>query len=119
MVIVDSNKAKDGYEKCEADALECITRHGAKIVKSVKWDERRLAYEIDKVRRGTYILIQFDSETSAIVKIERQFQLSETVLRALVTVDEDGIETETGSSRERAEAATAVADDDGEDSDSD
>ena len=56
---------------------------------------------LDRHRRGV--------ETGAVVKIERQFQLNETVLRALVTVDEDGLETQTGSPRERAEAATAPA----------
>lgn len=109
MVIIDSNKAKEGYEACESAVLECITRHGGKIVKCIKWDERRMAYEIKKVKRGTYILIHFESETSAISKIERQFHLSEVVLRALILVDEDGIETTTGSARERAEAATAEA----------
>lgn len=110
MVIVDSNKAKENYDAMEADVHECITRHGAKIVKSIKWDERRLAYEMKKVKRGTFILIHFESDTQAITKIERQFQLSETVLRALILRDEDGIETNTGSARERAEAATAGGD---------
>lgn len=116
MVIVDSNKAKENYEQIEAEVLECITRHGAEIVKCIKWDDRRLAYEIKRIKRGLYLLIHFNADPGAIAAIDRQFRLSETVLRALILVDEDGVETTTGSARERAEAATAApaakADDD-------
>ena len=104
MFIVDSGRAKDDYAKAEGECLNCITRHGAKIVKSLKWDDRRLAYEIGKSKRGTFILVHFDADPSAVAKIERQASLNENILRVLVTVDEDGVETETGSARERAEA---------------
>ncbi len=108
MVIVDSSKAKEDYDKTKAAVLECITRHDATIVECIKWDDRRLTYPVAKAKRGTYILIHFEAEAEAIARIERQFQLSDVVLRALVTVDEDGVETKTGSARERAEAATAT-----------
>ena len=113
MFIVDSGRAKDDYAKAEAECLNCITRHGPTIVKSLKWDDRRLAYEIGKSKRGTFILVHFDGDPSVVAKIERQASLNENILRVLITVDEDGVETETGSARERAEAelsAAAVAD---------
>ena len=104
MFIVDSGRAKDDYAKAEGECLNCITRHGATIVKSLKWDDRRLSYEIGKSKRGTFILVHFDADPSAVAKIERQASLNENILRVLVTLDEDGVETETGSARERAEA---------------
>ncbi len=107
MFIVDSALAKDDYTKSEQACLECITRHGGEVVKAIKWDDRRLAYEINGVKRGTYILVHFNAEGDAIARIERQVQLSEVILRVLITRDEDGIETATGSVREQAEAALA------------
>lgn len=106
MYVVDSNLARENYEAMEEVVHTSITRHGGEIVKSMKWDDRRMTFEMKKVKRGVYILVHFNAETSAIVKIERQAQLSEKILRVLVTVDEDGIETETGSARERAEEQT-------------
>jgi ribosomal protein S6 len=67
----------------------------------VKWDERRLTYEINKVRRGTFILVHFNSDPSGIAKMERQCALNENILRVLILVDEDGIEVETAAARER------------------
>lgn len=104
MFVVDSAKAKEDYDKAEQGCLDCITRHGGEIVKSVKWDERRMCYEINKVRRGIYILVHFNAETSALARIERQCKLSEAVLRVMILVDEDGVETETGGGRARAES---------------
>jgi small subunit ribosomal protein S6 len=50
-----------------------------------KWDERRLAYEIDKQKRGVFILTYFKAPTSSISGLERDCNLSETILRLLVT----------------------------------
>jgi len=112
MFIVDSNKAREDYQKMEDICTTTITRHGGEIVKAVKWDDRRLAYEIKKAKRGTYILVHFNSDTLVLGKIERQIQLNENILRALITVDEDGVDTNTGLfARETpaAEAAPAAA----------
>ena len=36
-----------------------IERHGGQIMVCKKWDERKLAYEISKQKRGTYIIAYF------------------------------------------------------------
>ena len=101
MFVVDSAKAKEDYAKMEKECLGCLTRHGAEIVKAVKWDDRRLAYEIEKVKRGAYILAHFNADSQAIARMERQCALNENILRVLILVDEDGIEPQIMSSRER------------------
>lgn len=110
MFIVDSNRAREDYQKMEDFCTAAITRHGGEIVKAVKWDDRRLAYEINKCKRGTYVLVHFNSDTQVIGKIERQVQLSENILRCLITVDEDGVDTNTGLlARESATTESAPA----------
>ena len=112
MFIVDSAKAKENYAALEGECLAAITRHGGVVKKAVKWDDRRLCYEIDKVKRGTYILVHFEVEPEALARIERQATLNEKIVRALFLVDEDGIETATGENREapaEAEAPAATA----------
>jgi ribosomal protein S6 len=108
MFIVDSAKAKEDYAKLEGECLNCLTRHGAEIVKAVKWDDRRLTYEIRKARRGTYILVHFNSDPANIGKMERQCSLNENVLRVLILVDEDGVEVVNYSARDRNENEAPV-----------
>lgn len=62
-----------------------LERHHATILAMRKWDERRLAYEINKQKRGIYILAYFSCDTRHLGEIERGFNLSEQVMRFLIT----------------------------------
>jgi len=109
MFVVDSAKAKENYAKIEEECRACITRHGGEVVKAVKWDDRRLCYEIRKVKRGTFILVHFEAEGPAIAKIERQCKITEAILRVLILRDIDGVETNTGGGKGEGEEAAAAA----------
>jgi len=63
---------------------EIFTRGNANIIAMRKWDDRRLAYEIDGQKRGLYILTYFDAPNDKLEHIERDFRLSEKVLRSLI-----------------------------------
>ena len=97
MFVVDSNKAREDYANMEEICHSAITRHGGEIVKSIKWDDRKMTFEINKCKRGTYILVHFNAESTSITKMDRQVQLNDQILRCLITVDEDGVETDTGA----------------------
>lgn len=61
-----------------------LARGGAEVIAMKKWDERRLAYEIDKQKRGVYILTYFNAPTDGVAKIERECNLSEQIMRMIV-----------------------------------
>lgn len=61
-----------------------IAKAGAEIIAMSKWDERRFAFEIKKQKRGVYILVYFNSPTKGLPVIERECNLSDTVLRVMV-----------------------------------
>src|SRR5215217_2184349 len=62
-----------------------IERHGGKITVIKRWDERKLAYEIKKQKRGTYIIAYFTAPPQAVGPLERDVTLSEDVVRVLIT----------------------------------
>ncbi|HYF14679.1 MAG TPA: 30S ribosomal protein S6 [Phycisphaerales bacterium] len=64
---------------------EIISRGHGEIIAMRKWDERRLAYEIRGQKRGLYILCYFKAPGSELAHIERDCNLSELVLRTLIT----------------------------------
>ena len=84
MFILEHSAATADFEATSAIVDQLLEKHGAKIVQTEKWDERKLAYEIKGQRRGTYVLVYFTAETSAIAKINEDVQLNETILRHLV-----------------------------------
>lgn len=61
-----------------------IEKHGGEIQVLKKWDDRKLAYEVDKQSRGLYVLSYFTAPTAAVSSIEREVRLSGTVLRSLI-----------------------------------
>ncbi len=63
---------------------EILTRGHAELVAMRKWDERRLAYEIKKQKRGLYILAYFKAPGGQLSHIERDCNLSEKLLRVLI-----------------------------------
>jgi small subunit ribosomal protein S6 len=63
---------------------EILARGGAEIVSLVKWDERRLAYDIAGNKRGLYLLAYFRAPVDSLTRIERDCNLSEKLLRSLV-----------------------------------
>ncbi len=75
---VPDNGAMDGEIK------RILGRAEAEILISRKWEDRRLAYEIDNRKRGSYWLVYFNCPAEKVVGIERDVQLSEKVLRVLV-----------------------------------
>ncbi|MCH8823303.1 MAG: 30S ribosomal protein S6 [Planctomycetes bacterium] len=64
---------------------EILQRAEVSLISFKKWDERRLAYEVKGNRRGVFFLVYFEAHGSAIAKIDRDCNLSEQVLRAMIT----------------------------------
>ena len=63
---------------------EILARAEVKIISLRKWDERRLAFEIKRNRRGLFFLVYFEAPPNALAHIERDCNLSEQVLRSMV-----------------------------------
>ena len=62
-----------------------IEKHGGSVHVLKKWDDRKLAYEVDKQTRGLYLLSFFEAPPSSVGAIEREVNLNDTVLRCLIT----------------------------------
>lgn len=115
MFLVDSAEAASDWEGINQLVSGILEKFGAEIVSSRKWDECRLAYEINGKSRGTYILCYFRSEGAKIQEIERAVQLSERIMRVLILnaerMRQEDLEKATPAAlvAERAEAAAAAA----------
>jgi ribosomal protein S6 len=84
LFLLDSGYASANWDAVVKEIVGILERRGAEIIRLVKWDDRRLAYEIRHHKRGTYVLVFFKAPGKALKEIERDAQLSETILRLLV-----------------------------------
>ena len=81
-------------EKSINNVRGMIERHGGQLIVLKKWDERKLAYELNRQKRGLYVIAYFRAPGPAVTAIEREVNLSEDILRVLVTKADHLNETE-------------------------
>lgn len=84
MFLLSQAQAAD-FTAAVAHVRQLMEKHGATILALRKWDERRLAFEIKKQKRGVYLLAFFNAPAERMVEIERACNLSEGILRVLIT----------------------------------
>jgi len=79
----------DQEEQAIRDLIEkfngVITSNGGTIDSTDEWGKRRLAYPIDYQNEGYYVLQHFSSDNKLPMELERNFRITEGVLRFLVT----------------------------------
>jgi small subunit ribosomal protein S6 len=57
-----------------------------KVLQVEEWGMRDLAYRIQKQRRGYYVRLEYEATPAALQELERNFRLSEDVIRFLSIV---------------------------------
>jgi small subunit ribosomal protein S6 len=88
MFLLDHNAAAD-WAVGEAEVRRLLDRATAKVLGLKRWDERKLAYEIKRRKRGVYALVYFEAPADKIGDLERDAQISEIILRLLVLRNDD------------------------------
>lgn len=85
---------KDVHDATES-FLSSLVKNGfvVKLKKQEYWGIRTLAHIIKKNRKGHYMMLNLEAHPSAIIELERNFRISEDVLRYLTmridSVDEN------------------------------
>ncbi|MDQ0091886.1 small subunit ribosomal protein S6 [Paenibacillus anaericanus] len=67
------------------EKFQGIIQNGGEITKHDVMGKRRLAYEINKIRDGVYVLVNFTSTPDVITELERVMKISDEVIRYLIT----------------------------------
>lgn len=88
MFIVRPNLDEEAVDRTVVTVEEFIKAQGGTIESTDKKGRKRLAYEVDKMRDGYYVLIVFKCKTEAISLLKRMMTLSEDIIRSLIVVQE-------------------------------
>ena len=88
LFLFDANLAAKDWPGLEKHIGDLLTKNEAEMVYSERWPDRKLAYEVQGCRKGTYFLTYFNAPGPAITALHRDVQLSERVLRLMVLQNE-------------------------------
>jgi len=85
MLVMRPDTPDDQVQTVIDKATRSVTAAEGQIVKVSPWGRRRLAYPIGQYREGSYFIILFDAPAPAVLELERGLNISEDVMRHLVT----------------------------------
>lgn len=61
-----------------------VTENGGNIDNVEDWGKRKLAFEIDKLTEGDYILVDFHADPAQIAELDRVLRINDTVKRHMI-----------------------------------
>ena len=85
MLVLRPDTADDRVQQILDRTTRGIAASDGQIVKVSPWGRRRLAYPISGYREGSYFIVVFDAPSEAIDELERGLNITEEVMRHLVT----------------------------------
>ena len=85
IIIISMKKSEDEIKGIIQKFTDLISANGT-LVSVDEWGKRRLAYEIDYQSEGFYVLFKFDSEPSFPAELDRVYNITDGILRTLITV---------------------------------
>jgi len=78
-----------------------VEKSGASILKTENWGRKKLAYEVKRERKGTFVYLYFRSEGSVISELERSYRLEDSVIKFLtVRLDQEAPQKPEGEPKE-------------------
>jgi small subunit ribosomal protein S6 len=92
MFVVDPRVADEDVVTMTQEYKNMITTGGSQITGEENWGRRKLAYPIDKLNEGKYVLLYIGSEggKTALPEVEHRMRQNDKILRYLtVRTDED------------------------------
>ena len=80
---------KPDMEEEKKDALvkrfsDIVVNNGGNVEKIDEWGKKRLAYPIQYINDGYYVLMNFEAEPTLPAELERNYKISDDVLRFMV-----------------------------------
>jgi small subunit ribosomal protein S6 len=60
-----------------------ITEQGGQVENVDEWGKRRLAFPIDDLKEGYYVLMNFSAESSVPQELERNYKINDDIIRFL------------------------------------
>ncbi len=79
-------------------------------IKVSPWGRRRLAYPISGQREGSYFIVVFEAPSTAIEELERSLNITEEIMRHLVTHIERPTSTRRGGAKGEGESLEEAVD---------
>lgn len=97
--------------KATVDKFTGLVAENGTVESVNEWGKRRLAYPIDDIPEGYYVVVNFKSEAEFPAELERIFNIDESIMRSIVVkIDPKKVAAKEAADKEAAADETAADD---------
>ena len=82
LFVVDNSLGEEGV-KAIVDKFSALIADNGTIDSVDEWGKRKLAYPIDDMTEGYYVLVNYTADPSFVAELERIFNITEGVMRSM------------------------------------
>lgn len=85
LYIIKSATEEEARKQLIERFAEVVRSNGGEVETTDEWGTKKLAYPIEKQTDGYYVLMNFNAGSTVPMELERNFKITDDVLRYLVT----------------------------------
>ena len=87
LFIINPNIAQEDISLV-IDRVKNVIETGGTVTEIAEWGKKRLAYEIQKLREGYYVLIKFQAQAKTLDELNHVYRITENILRGIIVKQE-------------------------------
>ena len=65
------------------DKMKAVVEKSGTVLKVENWGKKKLAYEVKRERKGTFVYLHFEAKGEIISDLERSYRLEDSVIKYL------------------------------------
>ncbi len=88
VIIINPSLEEEGVKNLVAKFTDLINMDG-KVESVEEMGKKKLAYEVKKNKEGYYVLINFEAKPELIAELERNYRITDEVIKFIVVRKED------------------------------
>lgn len=84
MIVILKPSLEENLKKDTLQKLYDVIDANGKLGEIEDWGNKKLAYEINHLSEGNYVLINFEADPSIVKELERRAQITDSIIKYLV-----------------------------------
>lgn len=88
LYIINANLSEDDT-KAVVEKFKAMVEENGTLIGIDEWGKRRLAYPINDMPEGYYVLMNMETNPDFPAELDRVFKITESVLRSIIVAEEE------------------------------
>ncbi|MBI3994591.1 MAG: 30S ribosomal protein S6 [Nitrospirae bacterium] len=88
--IIRPNLTDEEVAKVVEKMKGVVEKNGGSILQAENWGKRKLAYEVEKEKKGTYIVFRFKGDGKVINDLEHTYRMEDSIIKFLTVKPSKG-----------------------------